>query len=434
MEYGHEGSRDAVVDETRAAALLETMLETLEPLERVLLLPPDHTRLHSFAGELTVMLWKRLRESAHVEILPTLGTHAPMGPRELDAMFPGVPHDVFRVHDWREGVVSLGEIPGELVRSWSEGKLDYAIECAINRLIVEESWDRIISIGQLVPHEVIGIANHNKNVFVGAGGKDMIDKTHFLGAVHGMERIMGRARTPVRDALNWADEHLASWLPITYVLTVRARDASGRLVTRGLFTGDDRACFERGARLCREVNLDRLDEPIDKAVVWLPPDEYASTWLGNKAIYRLRMAMADGGELLVLAPGVRAFGEDSGIDRLVRAHGYRGTAHTLERVADDPELAGNLSAAAHLIHGSTEDRFRVTYCPGGLSREEVEDVGFGWAGLDGMLARYDPSTLADGWNRMPDGEKIFFVSNPALGLWGTHARFPLDENHQPRGS
>ena len=431
VEYFNEGSADAVIDEERAAALLDGMLGKLGKLKRVLLLPPDHTRLHSFAGELTVMLYERLKDTAEVAILPALGTHAPMGELELTAMFPGIPLERFLVHDWRNDLVSLGSIPSDVVFRASGGELFYSIDCAVNRTIVEGGWDRIISIGQLVPHEVIGIANHNKNVFVGAGGQDMINKTHFLGAVFGMERIMGRASSPVRDVLNWAEENLAPGLPISYVLTVRAQDEAGELVTRGLFAGDDRACFLSGAKLCQEVNLNLLDEPIQKAIVYLLPDEYTSTWLGNKAIYRTRMAMADGGELIVLAPGVRVFGEDPGVDRLIRRHGYRGTTNTLAAVADDPELIGNLSAAAHLIHGSSEGRFKITYCTGRLTREEIEGVGFEFAELDQMLVHYDPALLSEGWNRMKDGERIYFISNPALGLWGTQKRFLYDEDHLP---
>ena len=423
MEYCFDGAPDAILDEARIGELLDDLLGQLGPMERVLLLPPDHTRLHSYAGELTVTLYERLRDQAHVRILPTLGTHAPMGAAELSKMFPGVPHEIFEVHDWRSGVVSVGEIPGSLIEQLSRGKLSYSINCKLNRLLVEGNWDRILSIGQLVPHEVIGIAGHSKNVFVGAGGKDMIDKTHFLGAVVGMERIMGRPDTPVRAALDYAATELAAELPITYLLTVRERAHDGELVTRGFFAGDDRACFERGAKLCQEVNLDLLGEPIGKAVVYLPSYEYASTWLGNKAIYRTRMAMADGGELIILAPGVRTFGEDPGIDRLIRAYGYRGTRATLARVEENPELAHNLSAAAHLIHGSSEGRFRITWCPGGLEKNEIEGVGFAWADIDSMGLRYDPSKLREGWNEMSSGERIFFISNPALGLWGTRARF-----------
>ena len=315
---------------------------------------------------------------------------------ELTHMFPGVPHSVFHIHDWRNGVVSLGEVPASLVHRLSEGKLDFPIKVELDRLLVEGKWDAILSVGQLVPHEVIGIANHSKNVFVGVGGSDLINKSHWLGAVYGIERIMGRADTPVREVLDYASEHLAKHLPIVYLLTVRAATRPGQLVTRGLYAGDDRACFERGAELCRQVNLDRLERAPRKVVVYLDPKEFKSTWLGNKAIYRTRMAIADAGEVIVLAPGVRTFGEDATIDRLIRRFGYRGTPTTLAQVRTEPELAANLSASAHLIHGSSEGRFTITYCPGHLSRAEIEGVGFGYGDLATMMARYDPQSCATG--------------------------------------
>jgi len=452
MEYLHEGGLDEVVTESQACRHVDALLTQLRrssPLRRVLLLPPDMTRLHSWAGFLTCQLYERLHRDAEVDILPAVGTHLPMTPAELTHMFPGVPHNVFHVHDWRNGVVSLGEVPGSLVHRLSEGKLDFSINVELDRLIVERSWDAIISIGQLVPHEVIGIANHAKNVFVGAGGSDLINKSHWLGAVHGIERIMGRADTPVRAVLDYASEHLGKHLPIVYLLTVRARQSSrrppysggegpgvrgsasqdahkedrGDLVTRGLYAGDDRACFERGAALCRQVNLDRLERAPKKVVVYLDPLEYKSTWLGNKAIYRTRMAIADAGELIVLAPGVRTFGEDPTIDRMIRSFGYRGTPATLANVKAHPELTANLSASAHLIHGSSEGRFTIRYCPGHLTRQEIEAVGFEYGDLASMMTRYEPSQLRDGWNKMPDGEEVYFISNPALGLWGTAGRF-----------
>ena len=423
MEYFQEGSKTTVVDERRAGELLDAMLEQLGDLKRVLLVPPDFTRAHSWAGELTVMLYERLKDRAHIEIMPALGTHVPMTPGELDSMYPGVPHDLFKPHDWRNSLVRIGEVPGEFIEKISEGKLDFPVFCEINRLLVEGEWDRIISVGQLVPHEVIGIANHNKNIYVGVGGQDTINKTHFIGAVYGMERMMGREKTPVREIFNYIDAHFTQDLPISYVLTVRARDEAGRLVTRGLYAGDDDACYLRGARLCREVNLDLLDAPLQKTVVYLDPGEFKSTWLGNKAVYRTRMAMADGGELVILAPGVKEFGEDREIDRLIRKYGYRTTPHTLRMVKENEDLANNLSAAAHLIHGSSEERFTITYCAGGLTREEVEGVGFQYADLEETMKRYNPDALKDGYNKLPDGEEIFYISNPALGLWGLKSPF-----------
>ena len=425
MEFFHEGSPDTVITDQRAGQLVDDLLKQLRqrgPLRRVLILPPDITRLHSWAGFLTCRLYELLKDSAILAILPTIGTHAPMTDAEIERMFPGVPRALFKVHDWRKGVVSLGQVPVEFIRDVSECRLDFPMRVEVDRLLVEEKWDAILSAGQLVPHEVIGIANHNKNVFVGAGGSDLINRSHWLGAVHGIERIMGRADTPVRAVLNYASEHLAGHLPLVYLLTVRARSAEGRLVTRGLYAGDDLACFYRGAELCRQVNLDRLDHAPKKVVVYLDPSEFKSTWLGNKAVYRTRMAIADDGELIVLAPGVREFGEDPTIDRLIRRFGYRGTPHTLALVRREPELAANLSAAAHLIHGSSEGRFAITYCPGHLRREEIEGAGYRYGDLKTLQERYSPDRLQDGWNTV-DGEEVFYVSNPALGLWGTKDRF-----------
>ena len=162
-------------------------------------------------------------------------------------------------------------------------------------------------------------------------------------------------------------------------LPVIGFNPSGELVVRGLFVGDDLECFRLASELSVQCNIILLDRPIRKAVVYLDPEEFHSTWLGNKAIYRTRMALADGAELIVLAPGVKQFGEDPTIDRMIRKYGYYGTPATLEKVRNNPELAAELSTAAHLIHSSSEGRFSITYCPGALSREETEGVGFRYA-------------------------------------------------------
>ncbi|MGD0014436.1 MAG: D-mannonate epimerase, partial [Bryobacteraceae bacterium] len=356
------------------------------------------------------------------DVLPALGTHSPMDERQLATMFGDMPRSLFRVHDWREGLVTLGEVPAEFIRQQSEGKLDFAWPAQVDQLLVHGGFDLILSIGQVVPHEVIGMANHSKNIFVGTGGMDGISKSHFLGAVYGMERIMGRADNPVRRVMNYAAEHFARHLPIVYVLTVVGKDDAGRLVTRGLFVGDDLACFDKAAELSLKVNFVMLDREIRKAVVFLDPGEFKSTWLGNKSIYRTRMALADGAELIVLAPGVQEFGEDPGIDKPIRKYGYTGTPAVLQAVKESADLAANLSAAAHLIHGSSEGRFRITYCPGRLSKEEIEGASFNYAPLDQMIERYDPAKLKDGYNTV-GGEEIFYISNPALGLWAYRGRF-----------
>jgi nickel-dependent lactate racemase len=418
-----EGGADRIIDARRAEELVDGLLADLGPLRRVLLVPPDFTRFHSGAGELTALLYRKLSATTEVEVLPALGTHAPMSSAEIARMFPGIPESRFRVHEWRSGLREVGEVPSRFVSEVSGGKLDYAIRCELDSKLTDGGWDRIISVGQLVPHEVIGIAGHDKNVFVGTGGKDVIDRTHFLGAVCGMESIMGRPHSPVRDVLQYMAGELCRTLPITHLLTVRERARDGSLVTRGLFAGDDATCFLAGAPLVRECNLELFEKPLKKVVVYLDPEEFKSTWLGNKAVYRTRMVLADGGELLVLAPGVARFGEDAEIDRLIRRYGYYGTPNTLDATAREPELAASLSAAAHLIHGSSEGRFRIAYAPGELTREEVTSVGYDYENLGPCLERYNPERLSPGLNTLPDGEEIFFVPNPALGLWGVRSAF-----------
>jgi nickel-dependent lactate racemase len=418
--YCAAGGPDADLSVEELNSFLIDALDALGTRRRVLAVPPDFTRVHSQAGALTQMAWRYYGERL-AAVLPALGTHAAMSGGQREAMFGAIPADLFRVHNWRTDVVTLGEVPAEFVREQSEGKLNFAWPAQVNRLLIDGGFDLILSIGQVVPHEVIGMANYNKNILVGTGGREGISRSHYLGAVYGMERIMGRAENPVRAVLNYASDQFLRELPIVYVLTVVGRREDGSLAVRGLFVGDDVECFHRAAELSLKVNFERVVEPIKKAVVYLDPDEFHSTWLGNKAIYRTRMALADGGELIVLAPGVKEFGEDATIDKLIRRHGYRGTEATLTAVERDPELAAELSAAAHLIHGSSEGRFRITWCPGKLSREEVEGVGFRFGDLSAMLTKYDPAKLVDGLN-VVDGKEIFYISNPALGLWAHESR------------
>ena len=422
-----KGSTTTELSEEQIEAALRGVFEQLGPRQRVLAVPPDFTRMHSQSGMLTEMAYRYYGDKL-VDVLPALGTHKPMSDVEIATMFGTTPRELFRVHDWRNDIVTLGEVPGEFMHEVSEGKLDYTWPAQVNKLLVGSpetggGHDLILSIGQVVPHEVVGMANGSKNIFVGTGGVMGIHRSHFLGAVYGMERMMGRADTPVRRVLNYASEHFGGLLPqIVYVQTVVNKNAAGKLVMRGLYISDDNQAFERAAALSLECNFLMMDREIRKAVVYLDPHEFKSTWLGNKSVYRTRMALADDAELIVLAPGVHEFGEDSAIDTLIRKYGYCGTPATLEAVKEDADLAANLSAAAHLIHGSSEGRFTIRYCPGHLTREEIESVHFEYGDLAEYSAKYDPAKLSDGWN-VVDGEEIFFVSNPGLGLWAYRGRF-----------
>jgi nickel-dependent lactate racemase len=424
-----KGSVDTNLSRDDLRVGLFEALDKLGPRKKVVAVPPDITRYHSQAGILTEFVSEYYQEKL-TDVLPSIGTHSPMSEQEIGSMYGRVPRNLFRAHNWRSGFLTLGDVPSDLVKQVSGGAVDYSIPIQIGKLLVEGGHDLILSIGQVVPHEVVGMANHNKNLFIGTGGREGINKTHFLGAAYGLERIMGRADTPVKRVLNYGSEHFAKDMPIVYVLTVvdkvedsASEHGTSQLAVKGLFIGDDIECFNLAAALSLKVNFFMLDEQLKKVVVYLDPKEFKSTWLGNKSIYRTRMAIADGGELIVLAPGLREFGEDPGNDKIIRKYGYIGTDKILNLAESNGDLKDNLGAAAHLIHGSSEGRFSITYCPGYLTKEEVEGVNFRYANIDRVIKRYDPNKLADGFNKLPGGEEVFYISNPALGLWAHKARF-----------
>ena len=422
-------ARGGVTEELTADDLRAGLAEALDALgerRQVLAVPPDFTRLPSQAGILTEAAYHYYGNRL-AAVLPALGTHHAMTEDQIAKMFGSVPRELFRVHDWRNDLVTLGRIEPDVIRELSGGRLDFDWPAQVNRLIADPEFDLVLSIGQVVPHEVIGMANYTKNIFVGTGGAEGIAKSHYLGAVFGMERLMGRADSPVRTLLNMAAERFGGKLPIVYVLTVvEAVERPGggtRLVVRGLYVGDDEECYRLAADLARKVNVFLLDRPITRAIAWMDPSEYTSTWLANKAIYRTRMALADDAQLIVVAPAVKQFGENEELDRLIARHGYHGTDATLAAVERDPELASSLGAAAHLIHGSSEGRFRITYAAGGMEPDVIARAGFEPAEVDDVVNRYRIASLREGWNELPDGEEVFYISNPALGLWATKEKF-----------
>jgi len=419
MLYYAKGSANSSLTDVDISEALTALFAARGDLRNVLIVPPDYSRFHSRAGQITSRAVQMLGRSVR-GVLPALGTHFPMSTEEKTEMFAGVDPALFIDHNWRKDVVSLGEVPASFVEKVSENKLSFTWPAQLHSSIAAGTHDLILSIGQVVPHEVIGMANYNKNIFVGTGGSEGISKSHYLGAVYGMERIMGRADTPVRAVLNYASEHFAAHLPIVYIQTVVAADEQGKLHLRGLYIGDDSECFYRAAKLSLAVNFTMLEEAPQKIVVRLDEKEFKSTWLGNKSIYRTRMALADDAELIVLAPGVSTFGEDPQIDALIRKYGYQGTTKTLQAVEQDEALSGNLSAAAHLIHGSSEGRFTITYCTEHLSQTEVEHAGYNWMPLKDALQKY--GNLKEGYNDHPLGP-LYYISQPALGLWAHKSRF-----------
>ena len=428
MDIFKTAENEAGLTNDEIAALLEKALADWQArkgaVKNALIIPPDFTRFHSNAGFITQVFYRLLTaQGANVDILPALGTHVPVSESQWKTMFGEIPYEKMLVHNWRTDVVKLGEVPASEITKITEGLWKEPVDVEVNRLLMDEKYDLIVSPGQVVPHEVIGMANHAKNIFVGIGGADMINKSHMIGAVCGMEKAMGRDNTPVRRIFDYAFEHYVAKRPILWVLTVNTAPG-GKIHSHGVFIGEGRNCLTEAVKLAQEKNIDYVEHGFKKCVVYLDGSEFKTTWLGNKAVYRTRMAMADGGELIILAPEVHQFGEDKTVDGLIRKYGYKGRLHTLE-VFNEPEagdLRANMGAAAHLIHGSSDGRFSIRYCVKNITKEEIESVGFLSGDYDEMAAKYDPKTLKYGYNTV-DGEEIYFIPNPALGLWINKEKF-----------
>lgn len=404
------------IDRERIFSFIKKTVEGKSP-GRVLILPPDFTRMYSAAGMITSMYYEILSPVCQVDIMPALGTHEPVTREEAKAFFgEAIPYEKLIVHNWKKDVVKIGEVPRDFVEKVSEGLVKKSIDVEINKRLLDKSYDLIISVGQVVPHEVVGMANYSKNIFVGCGGNSMINSSHMLGAFYGLERIMGKDFSPVRKILDYAEESFIKDLPLLYVFTVTTANENDETFVHGIYSGREREVFERAVRQSQKMNITRLFKPIKKAVVYLDPREFRSTWLGNKAVYRTRMAMAKGGELIILAPGVKKFGEDKENDRLIRKYGYIGREGVLDLVEKEEDLKNNLSVAAHLIHGSSDGNFTVTYCTKQLSKEEIEGVSFKYMPYEEAVKKYNPQKLSQGF-RTVDGEEIYYISNPALGLW-----------------
>lgn len=416
--YAHEGG---IGDEQLRTALEDALSDCRDSLKKVLLLVPDYTRYHSNAGRIANMLYHILSDTCRVDLLEALGTHVPMTREQIADMYGDIPQDRFIEHKWRTGVRRIGIVPREYVSQVSEGVYNEPIDVEVDEHLYD-GYDLILSIGQVVPHEVVGMANQSKNIFVGCGGSSMINASHILGAFYGLERMMGRDHSPVRKVFDYAQDHFLSDLPICYILTVIGT-ADGKAQMQGLFIGRDRSFFEKAVALSQEKNMNFVDVPFRKVVCYLDGSEFKSTWLGNKAVYRTRMAIADGGELIVLAPGVEVFGEDPDNDRLIRKYGYCGRENVIALCQTQEDLQKNLSAAAHLIHGSSDGRFSITYCTRHLTGDEVRGVHYNYLPYDEAVKRYDPAKLKDGFNTLADGEEIYYISNPALGLWAGKNRY-----------
>ncbi len=386
--------------------------------KKVLLLPPDITRAHSGAGWITELFYNFFAEMADVYVIPTLGQHVPHTEEQNKWMFGGIPENKILKHDWINDVKRIGTIPADYVKKITQGKANWEIPISINRNVLEGKWDLIINVGHVVPHEVLGFANHNKNYFIGLGGKEMICASHMAAACYGIENNLGSLVTPLRHCYNKAENEFLNHLPDVYIQVVMAYNNKGKLVHTGFYCGDDLDTYLLAAKQSKAENI-TIVRPLKKVVAIMQGDEFFSTWVANKAVYRTRKAMADGGELIIIAPGLERFGEQDEVDKIIRKYGYSGTEKVMKYWKENEELQDLTHATAHLIHGSSEDRFKITYAPGHLTKEEIESVNFGYLDYNKAMEMYSPDKLKNGFNILANGEEIYFISTPSAGLWTT---------------
>ena len=384
----------------------------------VLLLPPDISRFHSGAGLISACYYEELtKRGCAVKVMPALGTHLPMTQEQLKEMFgDGIPMEAYLVHDFRNSIEAIGTVPGSYLDEVSEGLFKDDVTVSVNKELLSGKYDAILSIGQVVPHELAGMAGYTKNLLVGCGGGEMINVSHFLGVFYGRHRIVGVEQTPPRKLFDYAQKNMLDKLPITFVLTVMSQE-DDKDIYKGVFISKERDAFEQAVALSQQVNVTHVEKPVKKCVVWMDPHSYHSTWVANKAIYRTQKMVVEDGEIIVIAPGVHTFGENDLADQVIRKYGYRPREEMLELYKSDPVLSGNMSLAGHLIRSVPSTETKITYCTNKLTRQEIEHANYSYMTVEEAMALYPCENWETGWKTLPSGEEIYFVRNAALGLW-----------------
>jgi nickel-dependent lactate racemase len=413
--------RKAEIDSNSIAALtIKCAEQCLEKIckkpKKILLLPPDITRSQSGAGYIADILYKYFSGIANVWVMPALGQHAPHTLEQNKKMFPSIPEEKIIKHNCKTDTEKIGTITSDYVKEVTRGAANIDIPIEINKTLLYGNWDFIINIGQVVPHEVFGFSNHNKNYFIGVGGYSTISSSHIASACCGIENILGEILSPIRKCFNKAEEEFAKHLPNIYIMVVTTQNTKGNHVISGFYCGNNVETYYLAAKHSSQENI--ITTPALKKVVCLMrEDKFSTTWVANKAIYRTRKAMENNGELIIIAPGLKKFGENNEADFLIRKYGYTGSKNIIKIMEKDEALKKSAHVAAHLMHGSCEQRFKITYAPGYLTKKEIEGVNYKYMDINTALEQYNPQKLKEGFNKLPNGEEIYFKGSPALGLW-----------------
>ena len=360
------GSPEGDLSRTDLRAILEQSLLRVAPGARVLSIIPDKTRddntdiLFPIATEIL-----QARQISQFDALVAQGTHVPMTDEEKRSKIganensvPGLGH-VYD-HQWNvpEELVTIGELSAARVTELTGGLITKAVPVNLNRRLGPGVYDTVLIFSATVPHEVAGFAGGAKYLFPGVAGPDLTHATHWLGALAGIENVIGRVETPTRHMIEAAADFVAA--QIITLNSVITREEDNRLRTHALFAGDFRGAFRRAAEVSREIHIKYTGRKYQRVVALLD-EHYDELWVGGKASYKLGGIIEAGGELIIYAPHLRSISETHG--RLIEKYGYAPLDRVREMVALSTELQNNLAVAAHLAHvsyaGQRDDSGRV---------------------------------------------------------------------------
>lgn len=373
---------------------------------RVLVLIPDHTRTLPLPL-LFRMVVDILRDTRQLDFLVALGTHPPLSDEAL-CQLVGITaeerattyrHIGLLNHAWQDpnALITLGTLTVDQVKAiagryWHES-LGGDVPVRINRLVLE--YDHIIILGPTFPHEVVGFSGGAKYLFPGISGAEMINVTHWLGALITIMDMIGMKSTPVRDMI-----HAAAALVPTPITLVSMVVEKGDLA--GIFVGNYLDGYEAAAELSSQRHIVWLDKPMERALSFAPP-MYDELWTGAKAMYKLEPAIADGGEIIVYAPHLDTVSHVHG--KYIYQVGYHVRDYFLkqwDRFASIP--AGVLAHSTHLkgagtFNGSEHPRIQVTLSSR-ISEADCETLNLGY---------HDPATInTDEWTGR-ENEGILYV-------------------------
>jgi nickel-dependent lactate racemase len=352
--------------------------------KRVLVIVPDSTRtapIPLFFRLFHQLLWGRV---AALDYLVALGTHQPMSdealnrlvgitPEERRTTYAGV-HLLNHRWDLPGTLITVGTIPAAEIGEISGGLLVQEVPVTLNRLVLD--YDQLIVCGPVFPHEVVGFSGGNKYFFPGISGPEVINLTHWLGALITSYEIIGTQHTPVRAVIDRA----ASFIQVP-------RLCFGLVVTyqglAGVYVGSPEQAWAAAADLSSRMHVVYVDKPF-RQVLSVMPEMYDDVWTAAKGMYKMEPAIADGGEVVIYAPHITEISYTHG--QVIDQVGYHVRDYFVKQWEDFKDFPwGVLAHSTHLRGAGTYDaegrierpRIQVTLATG-ISRERCEQVNLGY--------------------------------------------------------